>query len=132
MAWSVVERHRAAGGKITQRHVRSLREITDRQRLAWEYRLAVCAEPGGETRQLALLPSARPPPAPRPCTCGWIHYAPAVHVRLEALRHERPCQWGAGGLADQFWRPLHLDAFFGARRPVSHQDPEWEQACASS
>lgn len=128
----MVERHRAAGGKITQRHVRSLREITDRQRLAWEYRLAVCAEPGGETRQLALLPSARPPPAPRPCTCGWIHYAPAVHVRLEALRHERPCQWGAGGLADQFWRPLHLDTFSAPAGPSATRTRSGNRSCASS
>ena len=117
-SWSVVESHRYAGGKIAQRHVLYLGEINDSQRLAWERSLAVFDEPSGATRQLALFPSDRTPPAGG---------TPAVQVRLDALRLEHPRQWGACWLADQLWRTLHLDDFFGARLPVSRKDTDWEK-----
>ena len=117
-SWSVVESHRYAGGKIAQRHVLYLGEINDSQRLAWERSLAVFDEPSGETLQLALFPSDRTPPADG---------TPAVQVRLDALRLEHPRQWGACWLADQLWRTLHLDDFFGARLPVSRKDTDWEK-----
>ena len=117
-SWSVVESHRYAGGKIAQRHVLYLGEINDSQRLAWERSLAVFDEPSGETRQLALFPVDRTPP-----TDG----TPAVQVRLDALRLEHPRQWGACWLADQLWRTLHLDDFFGARLPISRKDTDWEK-----
>ncbi len=86
-----------------------------------ERSLAVFDEPSarGETRQLALFPAARPPPADG---------TPAVQLRLDALRLERPRQWGACWLADQLWHTLHLDDFFGARLPVSRNDTDWEKA----
>ena len=117
-SWSVVESHRYAGGKIAQRHVLYLGEINDSQRLAWERSLAVFDEPSDATRQLALFPSDRTPPAGG---------TPAVQVRLDALRLEHPRQWGACWLADQLWRTLHLDDFFGARLPVSRKDTDWEK-----
>lgn len=120
-SWSVVESHRYAGGKIAQRHVLYLGEINDSQRLAWERSLAVFDEPSGETLQLALFPSDRTPPADG---------TQAVQVRLDALRLEHPRQWGACWLADQLWRTLHLDDFFGARLPVSRKDTDWEKSCA--
>jgi len=50
-----------------------------------------------------------------------------VQVRLSALRLERPRQWGACWLADELWRTLHLDDFFGARLPVSREGTDWEK-----
>lgn len=117
-SWSVVESHRYVGGKIAQRHVLYLGEINDSQRLAWERSLAVFDEPSGETRQLALFPSDRTPPADG---------TPAVQVRLDSLRLAHPRQWGACWLADQLWRTLQLDDFFGARLPVSRKDTDWEK-----
>ena len=117
-SWSVVESQRYAGGKVAQRHVLYLGEINDSQRRAWERTLTVFDEPSGESRQLALFPADRTPPADG---------AEAVQVRLEALRLEHPRQWGACWLGDQLWRNLHLDDFFGARLPVSREDTDWEK-----
>lgn len=50
-----------------------------------------------------------------------------MQVRLSELSLENPRQWGACWLADQLWRPLHLDDFFGVRLPVSREDTVWEK-----
>ena len=117
-SWSIVESQRFAGGKVAQRHVLYLGEINDSQRLAWERTIAVFDERAGESRQLALFPADRTPPADG---------VAAVQVRLDALRLEQPRQWGACWLADHLWRTLHLDDFFGARLPVSREDTDWEK-----
>lgn len=117
-SWSVVESRRHAGGKITQQHVLYLGEINDSQQRAWEKTIAVFDEVQGETRQLALFPADRLPPADG---------AEAVQVRLDELRLEHPRQWGACWLGDQLWRQLHLDDFFGARLPLSREGTDWEK-----
>ena len=117
-SWSVVESHRYAGGKVAQRHVLYLGEINDSQRRAWERSLSVFDEPSGESRQFALFPADRTPPADG---------TEAVQVRLDALRLDHPRQWGACWLGDQLWHTLHLDDFFGARLPVSREDTDWEK-----
>lgn len=70
----------------------NLGKINDTQSIAWERSLAVFDETSGETRQLALFPADRTLRADG---------TQAVHVRLDALRLERPRQWGACWLADQ-------------------------------
>lgn len=117
-SWSVVESRRHTGGKVAQRHVLYLGEINDSQRLAWERTIAVFDERAGESRQLALFPADRTPP---------VDGAEAVQVRLDTLRLEHPRQWGACWLADQLWRTLHLDDFFGARLPLTREDTDWEK-----
>ena len=117
-SWSVVESRRHTGGKVAQRHVLYLGEINDSQRLAWERTIAVFDERVGESRQLALFPADRTPP---------VDGATAVQVRLDALRLERPRQWGACWLADQLWHTLHLDDFFGARLPLTREGTDWEK-----
>jgi hypothetical protein len=117
-SWSIVESRRYARGKVAQRHVLYLGEINDSQRVAWERTIAVFDERENETRQLALFPADRTPPA-----AG----AEAVQVRLDALRLEHPRQWGACWLGDQLWRSLHLDDFFGARLTVTREDTDWEK-----
>ncbi len=117
-SWSIVESRRYAGGKVAQHHVLYLGEINDSQRVQWERTIAVFDEREEETRQLALFPADRTPPA-----AG----AEAVQVRLEAMRLERPRQWGACWLGDHLWRSLHLDDFFAARLPVTREDTDWEK-----
>lgn len=117
-SWSVVESRRYAGGKITQQHVLYLGEINDSQQRAWEKTIAVFDETQGETRQLALFPADRTPPADG---------AEAVQVRLDELRLEHPRQWGACWLGDHLWRQLHLDDFFGARLPLGREGTDWEK-----
>ncbi|MEO7413081.1 MAG: IS1634 family transposase, partial [Opitutaceae bacterium] len=117
-SWSVVESRRHGGGQVTQRQVLYLGEINDSQRRAWEKTITVFDEAQGATRQLALFPADREPPADG---------AEAVQVRLDALRLENPRQWGACWLGDQLWRTLHLDDFFGARLPLNREGTDWEK-----
>ncbi|MGH9817325.1 MAG: IS1634 family transposase [Candidatus Acidiferrales bacterium] len=117
-SWSVVESRRYSGGKVAHRHVLYLGEISDSQRLAWERSIAVFDESRGEERQMALFAHDRAPP---------LDGAEAVQVRLDQLRLERPRQWGACWLADELWRALQLDGFFGARLSVSREGTDWEK-----
>jgi hypothetical protein len=117
-SWSIVESRRYGRGKVAQRHVLYLGEINDSQRVAWERTIAVFDERENETRQLALFPADRTPPA-----AG----AEALQVRLDALRLEHPRQWGACWLGDHLWRSLSLDDFFAARLPVTREDTDWEK-----
>lgn len=117
-SWSIVESRRYSGGKVAQRHVLYLGEINDSQRLAWEKTIAVFDERSGDHRQIALFPADRSPPPDG---------AESVQVRLEALRLERPRQWGACGLGDELWRMLGLDRFFAQRLGVSREGTDWEK-----
>jgi transposase len=117
-SWSIVESRRYGGGKIAQRHVLYLGEINDSQRLAWEKSIEVFDEGNQDTRQMALFPSDRTPPAGG---------SEAVQVRLNELRLERPRQWGACWLANGLWRKLGLEEFFRVRLPVSREGTDWEK-----
>lgn len=117
-SWSIVESRRYAGNKVAHRHVLYLGEINDSQRVAWERTIAVIDERDGTPRQLALFPADREPPASEVET---------LQVRLSELSLEHPRQWGACWLADQLWRTLHLDDFFGSRLPVSREQTDWEK-----
>ena len=116
-SWSVVESRRYSDGKVAHRHVLYLGEINDSQREAWQRSIRVFDEDSGQSRQLALFPADRLPP----------DGADAVQVRLDRLRLEQPRQWGACWLADELWRTLHLDDFFGARLPLGREGTDWEK-----
>ncbi len=117
-SWSIVESHRYGGNKVAHRHVLYLGEINDSQRVAWERTIAVVDERDGEARQLALFPADRTPPP------GGVD---TLQVRLSELSLEHPRQWGACWLADELWRTLHLDDFFGSRLPLNREGTDWEK-----
>lgn len=117
-SWSIVESRRHSGGKVAHRHVLYLGEINDSQRAAWERTIAVVDERDGAPRQMALFPADRTPPP------GEIE---SLQVRLSGLTLAHPRQWGACWLANELWRTLGLDDFFGARLPVSREDTDWEK-----
>jgi len=117
-SWSIVESQRRPGGGVAQRHVLYLGEINDSQRLAWQKSIEVFDERYGQSRQCALFPQDRTPPAGG---------TPAVQVRLEALRLSRPRTWGACWLGDSLWRDLQLDTFFAARLGCSREGTDWEK-----
>jgi hypothetical protein len=117
-SWSIVESRRYAGNKVAHRHVLYLGEINDVQRNAWERTIAVIDERDGAPRQMALFPADRTIPAGEEDT---------LQVRLNELSLEHPRQWGACWLADQLWRTLHLDDFFGSRLAVSREGTDWEK-----
>ena len=115
--WSVVESRRL-GRSVVLRHVLYLGEINDSQRAAWQKAIAVFDEQDGQTRQCALFPEDRTPPATGTA---------AVQVRLDHLQLSLPRSWGACWLGDQLWRELQLDAFFAARLGVSREGTDWEK-----
>jgi hypothetical protein len=65
---------------------------------------------------MALFPADRRPRA------GGVD---CLQVRLSGMRLEHPRQWGACWLADELWRRLGLDSFFGERLPVSREGTDW-------
>jgi len=116
-SWSVVESRRI-GRHVVQRHVLYLGEINDSQHAAWEKAIAVFDEQDGQSRQCALFPEDRTPPATATL---------AVQVRLDQLQLSRPRSWGACWLGDQLWRELQLDTFFASRLGVSREGTDWEK-----
>ena len=116
-SWAVVESRRVGRG-VVQRHVLYLGEINDSQRAAWQKAIDVFDEHDGQTRQCALFPADRTPPATA---------TPAVQVQLNQLQLSRPRAWGACWLGDQLWRDLQLDTFFAARLGCSREGTDWEK-----
>jgi transposase len=115
-SWSIVENRRVSGGRTVQRHVLYLGEINDVQRAAWCRTIETFDERGRPSRQIALFPEDRTPPA---LDCD------VVQVRLSGLRLHRPRQWGACWLACQVWEQLQLDDFWSPRLPPSRQGTRW-------
>jgi transposase len=116
-SWSIVESRRV-GRAVVQRHVLYLGEINDSQRAAWQKSIAVFDEQDDQTRQCALFPADRTPPATD---------TRAVQVRLDSLQLSRPRTWGACWLANQLWSDLQLDTFFAARLGRSREGTDWEK-----
>ena len=117
--WSVVENRRLANGRVLQRHVLYLGEITDSQERAWRRSIEVLDEREGTARTLALLPEDR-------CE-GLSEDAAVVRLCLSQLRLCRPRQWGAVWLAWRLWQQLGLDAFWGVRLSKSRKGTRWDQ-----
>jgi len=114
--WSIVENRRGSSRRVIQRQVLYLGEINDSQKAAWCRCIEVFAEPGGEGRQVALFPEDREAPELA---------QEVVHVRLSALKVERPRQWGACWLSAELWQQLQLDDFWRGRLGVSREGTDW-------
>lgn len=119
--WSVVESRRTSRGPV-QRHVLYLGEINDSQLASWEKAITVFDEQDSSERALALYPADRPLPEHALCH--------GVSIRLDALRIQRPRQWGACWLALELWRELRLDSFWSARLGFSREGTRWEAVLA--
>src|SRR5580693_4025652 len=103
--WSVVENTRTAGGRVVQRHVLYLGEITDTQELAWRRSIEVLEEGARQPRTLSLFPEDR--------GAGVLADTSIVHVKLSQLPLRRPRQWGACWLGLKLW--------------VSRKGTRWDQ-----
>jgi hypothetical protein len=117
--WSVVENRRLADGRVLQRHVLYLGEISDSQERAWRRSIEVLDERAGTARTLALLPDDR-------CE-GLSEEAAVVRLCLSQLRLCRPRQRGAVWLAWRLWQQLALDTFWHERLPQSRKGTRWDQ-----
>ena len=114
--WSIVENSRSPSGKVLQRQVIYLGELTQAQHQAWEaLATKFSASPPPAVDQPTLLPvPSDPPPAPP---------TPTIQFSDFSLHHPR--QWGACWIADRLWRDLHLDAFWKRHLPPSREGTDW-------
>ena len=117
--WSIMENRRCAGGKMIQRPVLYLGEITDSQREAWIRTIEVFDEERGEQGSLALFSSDREIPAT---------VADAIGVRLSEFVLKRPRQWGACWLFTELWGQLGLREFWREKLGRSREGTDWEHA----
>jgi hypothetical protein len=117
--WSVVENKRVAGGRVVQRHVLYLGEISSSQAAVWRKAIEVLDDDAGHRRTMALFPEDR---------CAAVAAdLPVVQLRLSDMRLRRPRQWGACWLAGQLWQTLQLDQFWADRLPPSRKGTRWDQ-----
>jgi hypothetical protein len=117
--WSVVENKRVAGGRVVQRHVLYLGEISSSQAAVWRKAIEVLDDAAGHRRTMALFPEDR---------CAAVATGlPVVQLRLSDMRLRRPRQWGACWLAGQLWQTLQLDHFWADRLPPSRKGTRWDQ-----
>jgi Transposase DDE domain len=117
--WSVVENQRLQGGRVVQRHVLYLGEISPSQAAAWRKSIAVFDEAAGQPRTLALFPEDR-------CAAE-APDSSVVQLRLSEMRLCRPRQCGACWLAGLLWQDLHLDRFWSERLPTNRKGTRWDQ-----
>jgi hypothetical protein len=117
--WSVVENQRLAGGRVVQRHVLYLGEISPSQAAAWRKSIEVFDEEAGLCRTLQLFPEDRATAA--------VSDNSIVQLRLSEMRLCRPRQWGACWLAGQLWSELELDRFWSDRLPTNRKGTRWDQ-----
>ncbi len=87
--WNVVENKRLDDGRVVQRQVLYLGEISSSQVGAWRKAIEVLDEDAGEARRLTLF-------AEDVCEAA-ADEASVVRLRLSALRLCRPRQWGRAG-----------------------------------
>jgi hypothetical protein len=118
--WSVVENQRVAGGRVVQRHVLYLGEISPSQAAAWRKSIEVFDEDAGHARTLALFPEDH--------AAVVASDNSVVQLRLSEMRLCRPRQWGACWLAGQLWSELQLDQFWArpAQGSVRRSRMEWQ------
>jgi Transposase DDE domain len=117
--WSVVENKRVAGGRVVQRHVLYLGEISSSQAAVWRKAIEVLDADTGRARTMALFAEDR-------CTTVSPD-ASVVQLRLSEIRLRRPRQWGACWLAGQLWQALQLDRFWADRLAPSRKGTRWDQ-----
>src|SRR6202049_3126103 len=117
--WSVVENQRLEGGRVVQRHVLYLGEISPSQGAAWRKSIEVFDEDAGRPRTLSLFPEDR--------AIAVTSDRSIVQLRLSDMRLCRPRQWGACWLAGQLWGELQLDRFWTARLPANRKATRWDQ-----
>ena len=121
-SWSIVESRRLADGRVVQRHVLYLGEISDAQERAWTRSIQVLTDDRLEPQRMTLFPEDRVP--------ATVDDASIVRLQLGALSVHRPRQWGACRLALRLWKELQLDQFWAGRLGPGRKGTRWDQVLA--
>jgi len=118
--WCVVENRRLFDGRIAQRHVLYLGELSGRQESSWRRTVELFGQDEDAPRQVALFPEDHAPvQSDDDCL-------PVVRIRLSKMSLRRPRQWGACWLGCELWRQLRLDAFWREHLPPSREGTRWD------
>jgi transposase len=116
--YSVEESRRLQSGKVVQRRVLYLGEISDSQQVAWRKTLEVFDEQQQQYRTLSLFPEDRPIPA------GVLD---TIQVKLSEMKLRRARPYGNCWLGCQLWQQLQLDRFWEQRLPSGRETVAWSQ-----
>ena len=114
--WNVVENRRLGNGKIVQRQVLYLGEISSAQTELWQRAISDVTGPGKPGHGTPLLPDR----------ASHID-VPPIQVRLSQMRLCRPRQFGSCWLALQLWRDLGLDRFFAEKLLPNRKGTRWDE-----
>jgi transposase len=129
--WSIVENKRVSGGRVVQRHVLYLGEISSTQQECWERSIEVFEDGSAHPKTLSLLAAETEEPsadsAREPAESHQERMPPEV-VRLQVSKLElhRPRQWGACWLFCDLYEQLGLDRFFAERLAPSRKGTRWD------
>jgi transposase len=113
--WNIVESKRSSSGKVFQRQVCYLGELSEAQRLAWQGVIQQVDPAPPQSAERVFGPPVSPPPQPAP--------VPQVHFSQFSLHHPR--QWGACWIADRLWHDLQCAEFWGPLLPNGREGTHW-------
>jgi len=116
--YSVVENRRLGSGKVVQKQVLYLGEISNSQQSAWRQTLEVFDEQQHRYTPLSLFTEDRPVPT---------EAIDSVQVKLSEIKLERARQYGNCWLGCQLWRQLELDEFWARKLPQGREGVAWEK-----
>lgn len=123
--WSIVENKRVSRGRVVQRHVLYLGEISSPQQESWREAIEVFEDGEPRPKGAELLEEQGRGDVVRAVNDrdGTLE---TVRIRAAAMELRRPRQWGACWLACQLYEELHLDGFFAQRLPPSRKGTRWD------
>lgn len=101
--WNIVENKRTSSGRVVQRQVLYLGEISDNQQDAWRKAIEVFEDGQEQPKQMILFPEDTP---------SYKGVQDVIHVKLNELQIKNPRQWGACWLFCELWSLLDLDRFW--------------------
>jgi transposase len=123
--FSLVENRRVSGGRVVQRHVLYLGEISSSQQESWQRTIEIFEDGEQRPKTVALLPETEVGLArEEERTRG--DRAEVVRIQLSRIELRRPRQWGACWLAMHLYELLGLDEFFAQRLARGRKRTRWD------
>ncbi len=116
--WNIVENKRTSSGRIVQRQVLYLGEISDNQQDTWRKAIEVFEDGQEQPKQMLLFPEDTPSPSRN-------EVQNAIHVKLNELQIKNPRQWGACWLFCELWDLLELDRFWADKLLPGRKGTRW-------
>ncbi len=114
--WNIVENKRTSSGRIVQRQVLYLGEISDNQQDVWRKAIEVFEDGQEQPKQMLLFPEDTP---------SYNGVQEAIHVKLNELQIKNPRQWGACWLFCELWNLLELDKFWADKLLPGRKGTRW-------